>query len=346
MKILFKYLISVLLIVIVLPTVVVESFSFAPRGAEVQVEDSLAEEKQEEKPKQEIMDSNINKIEMETIRVYNPFNGQTEEYPLEEYVIGVVASEMPAEFHIEALKAQAVAARTYAIRRSLRNENGHPDHPDAPLCKDVHCQAHLSREELKTTKGEDWFEKYLGKIEEAVEATKGQLIYYNGELTEPLYHSTSGGMTEDAVNVYASDTPYLKSVESPYEEGAPKFETITTIASEEFIGKIKERYPDVDLNKENFYDKIKLIERSPSGRVITLAIDKEIIHGRELRNIFKLNSTNFNIKYNEKLNIIDIKTLGYGHGVGMSQWGANGMGKEGHDYIEILTHYYRGTEIR
>lgn len=344
MKIIFKYLIAVLLIVIVLPTVVVESFSFAPRNIEAVKEEALPEEK--EKPKQEILGSNINKITMDTIRLYNPFTGETDEIDIEEYVVGVVAAEMPAEFHMEALKAQAIAARTYAIKRSLNYENGHKDHPKAPLCKDVHCQAHLSYEELKNIKGNDWIEKYLGKIEEAVSATEGLLIYYNGELTEPLYHSTSGGMTEDAVNVYAADTPYLKSVESPYEEDSPRFKTITTIPSEEFISKIKDRYPNVELTKENFFEKIKLVDKSPSGRIITIAIDTEVIHGREIRDIFSLNSTNFKIKYNEKLNIVDIETLGFGHGVGMSQWGANGMAKEGHDYIEILKHYYKGTEIR
>ena len=345
MKIIIKYLISVLLIVIILPTFVVESFSIAPKGIEVVGEDTLAEDK-EEKPKQEILGSGINKIQIDTIRVYDPYNGETDEIDLEEYVVGVVAAEMPAEFHIEALKAQAVAARTYAVKRSLNYEKGHKDHPSAPICKDVHCQAHLSYEEMKAVKGDDWIEKYLEKIEEAVEATKGLMIYYDGELTEPLYHSTSGGMTEDAVNVYASDIPYLKAVESPYEEGSPRFKTITTIPSEEFISKIKERYPHVDFTKENFFEKIKLVDKSPSGRIITLVIDQEIIHGRELRDIFKLNSTNFNIKYNEKLNIVDIETLGYGHGVGMSQWGANGMAKEGFSYVEILTHYYKGTEIR
>lgn len=345
MKIIFKYLIAVLLIVIVLPTVVVESFSFAPKGIEVG-RDLVPEKEEEEKPKQEVLDSNINKIEMDTVKVYDPHKGETEELDIEEYVVGVVAAEMPAEFHEEALKAQAVAARTYAIKRTLSYENGHKDHPEAPLCKDVHCQAHLSYEELKTTKGDDWIDKYLGKIEEAVSETEGLLIYYNGEVAEPLYHSTSGGMTEDAVNVFAADTPYLKSVESPYEEDSPRFKTITTIPSEEFINKIKEKYPEVDLTKENFYEKIKLIEKSSSGRIITIAVDEEILHGRDIRDIFNLYSTNFNIKYNEKLNIVDIETLGYGHGVGMSQWGANGMAKEGHDFIEILTHYYKGTEIR
>lgn len=344
MKSIFKYLISVLLIVIVLPAVVVESFSFAPKG--VEVKDVSREEETKEKPKQEILSSSINRIDINSIKVYNQYTGETEEIDIEEYVIGVVASEMPAEFHIEALKAQAVAARTYAVKRTIAYENGHPDHPEAPICNDVHCQAHLSNEELETTQGDKWIKKYLDKIKEAVESTENLMIYYDGELAEPLYHSTSGGMTEDAVNVFASDTPYLKSVESPYEEGSPRFETITHIPSEEFVSRIKEKYPNVDITEENFFDKIKLIEKSQSGRIITLAIDQEIIHGRELRDIFKLNSTNFNIKYNKNLNIVDIRTLGYGHGVGMSQWGANGMAKEGSNYVEILTHYYKGTEIR
>ena len=141
---------------------------------------------------------------------------------------------MPAEFHIEALKAQAIAARTYAISRTIKYSNGHPDHKKSPLCSGIHCQAYLSLEELKLIHGQEWVDNYWGKIEEAVKSTENMVIYYKGEIIEPLYHSTSGGMTEDAIDVFAIDSPYLKSVISPYEEEAPKYKVVVTLTREEF----------------------------------------------------------------------------------------------------------------
>ena len=339
------YLIVVLIITIFIPTVIVKTFSFVPREntalgegfkEPVYVPPKIVISKKPD------VDTNI----IKTIKLYNPYTDKVDEIDLEEYVKGVVAAEMPAEFHIEALKAQAVAARTYAVSRTIRYKDGHPDHKGAPVCRGIHCQAYLSLEELRQIHGESWVEKYWEKIEDSVEATEGLLIYYNDEVVEPLYHSTSGGMTEDAVNVFSADSPYLKSVVSPYEEDAPKYKTITTITGEEFISKIKEKYPKANITKDNFFDKIKLIEKTESGRIKKLAVDSQIIDGREIRTIFSLNSTNFTITYDKKLNIIDIVTYGYGHGVGMSQWGANGMAKIGNDYSSILKHYYTDIEIR
>lgn len=282
---------------------------------------------------------------MDYISLYNPYTNTVSEIPIEEYVKGVVAAEMPAEFHIEALKAQAIAARTYALSRTAKFSEGHPDHKLAPLCKAIHCQAYSSMEELRQIHGDNWIDNYWDKIEEAVDSTKGMLMYYKGEIIESPYHSTSGGMTEDAVNVFASDTPYLKGVISPYEEEAPKFKTVTTLTGDEFVKKINDKY-NAKLSKNNFFEKIRLVEKTTSGRIKKLAVDKTIIEGRELRDLFNLNSTNFTITYDQKLNIIDIVTYGYGHGVGMSQWGANGMAKRGSTYIDILKHYYTDIEIR
>ncbi len=140
--------------------------------------------------------------------------------------------------------------------------------------------------------------------------------------------------------------PYLKSVTSLYEEEAPKFKNTITLTTEEFIGKIKSKYPDVNLTKDNLHEKIKLIEKTLTGRVKKVAIDKIIIDGRELRELLNLNSTNFTISLDKRLNIIEIETYGSGHGVGMSQWGANGMAKHGSIFEEILKHYYTGVEIK
>lgn len=341
-------LLIVFVIIIFIPTVIVKTFDFegkqnAVEGKSLKNKEPIIVEKVKPKTKDE---ESLEESIIENINIYNRKINLVEELVLEEYVKGVVAAEMPGEFHIEALKAQAIAARTYALSRALRYEEGHPDHQDAPLCTGIHCQAYLSYEDLEDMKGSSWIENYWEKIEEAVKSTEGLIIYYKGEITESLYHSTSGGMTEDAVNVFATDSPYLKSVISPYEEEAPKYRTIVNLTGEEFISKIMKEYPQVEISKEDFWEKIKLIEKTTSGRIKTLAINDTIIEGRNIRELFELNSTNFTITYDKKLNLIEIITYGYGHGVGMSQWGANGMAKKGSDYEEILKHYYTDIEIK
>ncbi|NLX63001.1 MAG: stage II sporulation protein D [Tissierellia bacterium] len=325
----------ILIIVIFIPALIVKTFNFVPKEDKRQVNNNRTNPETEEVP------ADFHGY----VKVYNIKNGQVMELPLEEYIKGVVAAEMPAEFHIEALKAQAVASRTYAINRMLKHGEGHPEHPEAPLCIGIHCQVYLSLEELSSIHAKDWVEKYWGKIEEAVESTKGQVLYYEGELIEALYHSTSGGMTEDAVDVFAVDLPYLKAVESQYEEDAPRYKSTVTMSGDEFVDKINKKFPDAHVTTENIAEKIKLVEKTESGRVKKISINGSIVDGREIRELFNLNSTNFKIYYNPSTNIVEIETIGYGHGVGMSQWGANGMAKNGKNYEEILKHYYTGVEL-
>ncbi len=335
------YLLVVFIVTIVIPTIILKSpnlITMVDRN-DNQAKDKVNKGQDMDKP------YIIEGERIESIRVYNSKKKQVLDLPLDEYIKGVVAAEMPAKFHIEALKAQAIAARTYAISRSIRFQDGHPDHKKAPLCTSTHCQAFLSKEDLREIHGDKWMEDYWGKIEDAVDTTSQMLIYYGGEVIEPLYHSTSGGQTEDSVHVFANNSPYLKSVESPYEEEAPKFKETKEFTLKEFISILNKEYKEIKIDKDNFLDKIKLIERTPSGRVKEIAIDGVVIQGREIRNLFGLNSTNFTISYDKKINLIEIVTYGYGHGVGMSQWGANGMAKTGKTYEEIIKHYYQGVEI-
>lgn len=343
MKKIGVYLMVVLIITIFIPTVIAKTFSFVPITNTAEGE-SL-KKGYAIKPVEKDEPIVIEEKKIDRIKVYSTNTNKSSSFALDEYIKGVLAAEMPAAFHIEALKAQAIAARTYAISRTLRFENGHPYHPDAPLCSGVHCQAYLSLEELEILHGEKWVEDYWDKIEEAVDSTNGLAIYYEGDLVEPLYHSTSGGMTEDAVNVFAVDSPYLKAVESPYEEGSPRFKTVVNLTVDEFISKLKSKYSNIEINIDNFHEKIKLIEKTNSGRVKKIAIDNEIIDGREIRDLYGLDSTNFTIVFDKNLSLIEIVTYGYGHGVGMSQWGANGMAKQGKTYEEILKHYYTGVDI-
>lgn len=339
MKKLGIYILVVLITIILIPTIIVKTFSFGS------LENNFkASSQKPSKEKIEKLDEADEDFEG-SIKVYNTRNQQVEKIDLEEYVKGVVAAEMPAEFHIEALKAQAIASRTYALSRMENYADGHPDHEQAPLCTGIHCQAYLTLDELINTHSKDWEEKYWSKIEESVDSTEGQVLYYEGKIVEPLYHSTSGGITEDSLDVFAVDIPYLKSVDSPYEEEAPKFKTLTTLTGDEFLQKLSAKYPSSNVTKDNLSEKIKLVEKTQSGRIKKIAIDGTVINGGEIRDIYELNSTNFTISYNPKTNIIEIETIGYGHGVGMSQWGANGMGKKGESCEEILKHFYTGVEI-
>lgn len=279
------------------------------------------------------------------IKIYNTKTKKTENIAFEEYVLGVLASEMPAAFHEEALKAQAVAARTYAISRIEKHKNGHPDHKDASLCTDTHCQAWMSKDELLAIHGEKWFTDYWDKLSMAVKETEGEVLTYQDSLvTEALFHSTSGGKTEDSETVFATAYPYLKSVDSPFEESSPKYQNSVEMSLDEFINKLKSKYPKANITKANVKDKVKIAESSDTGRIKSVLIDGEKLSGTSFRQMFELNSTNFNITLRD--DDIEIETLGYGHGVGMSQWGANGMGKEGKSYKEILEHYYTGTQVK
>lgn len=284
-------------------------------------------------------------VEASYIKVYRHKSGNTEVINFEEYVKGVVAGEMPASFEMEALKAQAVAARTYSISKIIRSgDGGNPDHPSAPICDDTHCQVYRSPDELKEIKSAEWMATGWPKIQEAVDSTRGQLMYYQGSLVEqPLFFSSSGGKTENSEDVFVSALPYLRSVDSLYEDAAPHQNEQVTLTISQFIQKIKNAYPSKNIGTINS-NTIKIISRSDGGRVGDIKVGNLTLRGRNIRDICGLKSANFKISF--KGDSIVFITDGYGHGVGMSQWGANGMAQAGFNYKEILTHYYSGVEIK
>lgn len=281
----------------------------------------------------------------QTVRVYVHETKNIVEIDLEEYVKGVVAGEMPAAFELEALKAQAVAARSYAVARMNQlKEGGQPAHPGAELCDGVHCQVWLSKDKLRQIKTKYWMRDYWPKIEKAVEETKGLILTYQGKpVDQPLFHSTSGGRTENSEDVFAAFVPYLRSVESPYEDRAPHLTDVQAIPVSSFINKFKSKYKDSDLQEANIKSAFKILERSTGGRILKMQVGNKIVSGREMRELLGLRSANFKMTIDNKN--LEITTFGYGHGVGMSQWGANGMAENGHTFEEILKHYYVGTEI-
>ncbi len=284
--------------------------------------------------------------EKQMVHIYLEDSKEVISLNLEEYVKGVVAGEMPAAFQMEALKAQAVAARSYAISHiESYKEKGHPDHPGAELCNSVHCQVWISKDNLEKLKSKQWMQEYWPRIEKAVEDTKGCIMMYeNKPLDQPLFHSTSGGRTENSEDVFAAWVPYLRSVDSPYEERAPHLADQQIIPASAFIAKVKEKYKDCTIQHSNIQNEVKILERSAGGRVLKIQVGNKTLSGRNIRELFGLRSANFKLVVQDQNLIFD--TVGYGHGVGMSQWGANGMAEKGHTFEQILKHYYQGVEIK
>lgn len=274
------------------------------------------------------------------IKVNITKENRIEEVQIEEYVKSVVSGEMLVSFDDEALKAQAIAARTYIAAKRLRPcniANG------GDVCDTTHCQVYIN----KDVRLEQWgsnAEEYWNKISNAVDNTKGMVLTYNNELVlYPQFFSTSSGMTENAVDVFSNSVPYLVSTESKGEEIAPKYETEFPFNIPEFVNKINDKYKEASITSENLKNNIEILSRSVAGGIKELRIGKTKVKGLDFRLALGLSSTNFEYVINE--NEIVFKCKGYGHGVGMDQWGANVMAKSGADYKDILTHYYTGVEI-
>ncbi|MGI6309159.1 MAG: stage II sporulation protein D [Bacilli bacterium] len=259
-----------------------------------------------------------------TVSLYR-YNGTIEQISLEDYVTGVVSAEMPALFHGEALKAQSVAARTYALKRI---------HEGKVLTDTNSHQIYKDNNQLKAQWGGN-FNTYYNKIKNLVASTKGQYLAFNGYYIDALYHSTSNGKTEDPINVWGGSFPYLKSVNSPWDLNA------NTYARE--VSKTFNEASSILGFNFNYDTKVQTVSKTTGDRVKEIIIGEKSYSGVQIRTLFGLRSADFDISVTN--NNITFKTRGYGHGVGMSQYGANGMGKEGYTYRQILNHYYPYTSI-
>ena len=186
--------------------------------------------------------------------------------------------------------------------------------------------------------------KYYKKIQQAVKETKGHIVVYNDQPILPLYFSTSSGNTENSEEVFSTKYPYLRSVDSPHDKSAPKYASNIKINNSDFVNTIKKGYPNINISEDNLSKKIRIKNRSKGGSVNEIKVGNKNLTGRDIRNLFNLNSANFDLKFNKEY--VDIVVKGYGHGVGMSQWGAQGMANEGYTYYEILNHYYSDTQIK
>lgn len=276
-----------------------------------------------------------------TIKLFHTKTEQIEEIGLDEYLYGVVSAEMPASFETEALKAQAVVARTYTIYKIENNEG---KHGEANICDNSSCcQAWISKEDRLAKWEENSREANWNKIVEAVESTKGKYITYEGKPINAFFHSNSGGKTETTLNVWGgSGYPYLQSVSTAGEDAYSQYKSEVTINKQEFINKIKEKYTDFEIDFSNA-NCITVLEYTDGNRVKKIKIGNKEFSGVEIRTLMGLKSANFNIEVHG--DNIYFSVLGYGHGVGMSQTGADSMAKEGKNYEEIIKHFYTGVEI-
>lgn len=275
-----------------------------------------------------------------TLTVLKSAKGETQEEKLEEYLVGVVAGEMPASFEKDALMAQAVAARTY-IYKKIKDNKEKDGHSGATVCDNPGCcKAYAENEELKEKWGAD-FEKYYKKVESAVKDTENRILVYENEPISAVFHSMSNKRTENSEDVWGSEYPYLKSVESGGEDMLPNNISEVAIAKEDFMQKIKEA------NEKAIFQNSAADIGNPvyneGGSIKSITIGGADFTGVEIRSMFGLKSADFEINLTE--NDVVFTVYGYGHGVGMSQYGANELAKQGLGWEEILLHYYQGTKI-
>ena len=277
-----------------------------------------------------------------TVKLLHTSTNKVEKLGLDEYLYGVVSSEMPASFEKEALKAQAVVARTYTLYKII---NGGKKHGNANICdSSTCCQAWISKEKRLERWKEENRTEYWNKIVSAVNETKGKMITYNGKPINAFFHANSGGATEAPVNVWGgSNYPYLQTVATSGEDAYTQYSSEVTVTKEEFKNKIIEKHADLDIDFSKA-DSIKITEYTEGNRVKNLKVGNLNLSGVEIRNIFGLRSANFKIDIQE--NNVKFAVIGYGHGVGMSQTGADSLAKQGKKYDEIIKHYYTGVEIK
>ena len=266
-------------------------------------------------------------------------DGTVEDMDLNEYLWGVVAAERPASFEMEALKAQAVAARTFSLKRASAPS---ASHPQAEICTDYGCcQAWIARDRAEANWGESAAE-YANRITAAVADTDNQVILYDGQLIEAVFHSSSGDTTKDAVEVCGGEVPYLKSVPSPEGSEVPDYNSQKVLTIQEFRDTFLAARPEADLSGDPV-DWITDLVYNDGGSVRSAVIGGAQVTGTQMRSIFGLRSACFSVEIQGET--VTFFVTGFGHGVGMSQYGANTMAQAGKSYEEILLHYYTGVTV-
>ncbi len=340
MKNISLYIITLISICFILPAIFTNSTKTVSANETNETNSKPPEQTQNETANTNQTQENTQNNNQEiTIKLLHHQTGEIEEVNLETYLYNVVSAEMPATFEKEALKAQAIVARTYTMYK-INNKK----HENSDICDDSNCcQAWVSKEERLSRWEESKREENWNKITESVNETKGKIITYQNQPINAFFHSNSGGTTEIPVNVWGgSNYPYLQIVQTSGEEGYTQYASEAEYTHEEILQKLKEKYQDIqiDFTKD---EQIQILEHTESGRVKTIKFGNHNISGVEARSIFGLKSNNFEIEKPEGK--IKFKVKGYGHGVGMSQTGADSLAKQGQTAEQIITHFYSNVEI-
>ena len=345
MKRIILLFIIFLVLIFIIPTLFSQKVVQSSAKAEIKEAEALESEDNQQKSEEESGTDEINKEnydykEYTTIKLLHKNDNSVQELPLDEYLLGVVSGEMPATFEQEALNAQAIVARTYTI---YMIKNGRK-HEEADICDSASCcQAWITKEDRLARWDENVREENWKKIEKAVYSTKGKIITYNGEVIDAFFHSNSGGMTETPAGVWGgTNYPYLQSVATAGEDAYDQYSSEVVLTKEDFKKKILESHSDfsIDFSQENC---IQITEYTDSNRVKTVKVGNLNLSGVEMRTLLGLRSTNFT--FTVEGDNIKFEVIGYGHGVGMSQTGADSMAKQGSNCEEIIKHFYTGVEI-
>lgn len=279
-----------------------------------------------------------------TIRLCH--QGTVQELSLKTYIMGVLAAEMPAGFPEEALRAQAVAARTYTMykQKLYQGDDAPKEHKGADLCDDpAHCEAYVDLEQKAEALWGDSHEVYRMRIQAAVEATDGMILVYEEEPIAAVFCAASSEKTESAGDIWGSALPYLVSVDSPGGTDCSQYEGSVTVSQKDFIKTIQGKWPDADFSEPPsawFRDS----HRTEAGSVVDVLVGGVRVSGSDVRQALGLNSANFKVRVDGG-NLV-FTTIGYGHGVGLSQYGARYMAIAGQTYDQILQHYYPGTQLQ
>ncbi|PLT48393.1 Stage II sporulation protein D (SpoIID) [Paenibacillus pasadenensis] len=279
----------------------------------------------------------LGELDRMLVRVYLTEEKRVEKVPMELYVRGVLAGEMPIGFEPEALKAQAIAARTYIVKRLAAKDRSGVPGGAADVTDTTAHQVYVPLAELQKRWSGEERERNLAKLNAAVQQTRGQIVTYEGKPIEALFFSTSNGYTENSEDYWDASLPYLRSVASPWDKTiSPEYKETTTMSLAAFWRKL-------GVSSKAGARSLRVLDTTDGRRIRKLAAGGQVLTGREVREKLGLPSTQFTWKVEG--GDIEITTYGYGHGVGMSQWGADGMAKAGRSAYQILSHYYTGTEV-
>lgn len=311
----------VLVVILLMPVAIITTPNSDDKSSSLDMENKMSYDL--------LVDNNAEENDSDAIQVslsYNQDKSDIFTMDLEDYIIGVVAGEMPASFNLEALKAQAVASRTYALYKMDAVK-------DYVLSTTINDQVYLSVDDMKEKWGTD-FDYYYNRVKEAVEATKGEVLTYNGEIASTYYFAISNGYTDDAQVVFNEDKDYLVSVESAWDKNFQSYSSLYTINKNDFCSKLGLTCGDITISN---------VVRASNNYVREITINNKTFTGIEVFKKLNLKSTDFTI--NVDANNVLIQTYGFGHGIGMSQYGAQGMSSEGYKYQDILKYYYQNTEI-